>query len=126
VLGVIHAHAFNAPISWPSQQLVADLLGIQRETVNRACAWLRRHGFLDWHQERSPGRPWRHNVYRLLCTWVRPYRKTLLKRLQQLRKASSLATAAFSVRTHSERTPKSSPNRHDRAAERAWEARAGP
>jgi hypothetical protein len=90
VLDVLHEHAFNGPTCKPSQALIAAELRDKhgwhttRETVNRACAWLRDHGWLEWTQERAPGAKWRHNVYRLLCAWVRPLRKRLLERLDRI------------------------------------------
>lgn len=91
VLDVLHDHAFNGPTCHPSQELIAAQIRAihgwptTRETVNRVCAWLRSHGFIDWHQERAPGSKWRHNVYRLHCTWIRPLRRKLLDRLRTLR-----------------------------------------
>jgi hypothetical protein len=98
VLDVLHDHAFNGPTCHPSQELIAAQIraiygwSTTRETVNRVCAWLRGHGLIDWHQERAPGAKWRHNVYRLLCTWVRPLRKRLLERLDRLRRRLSSPT----------------------------------
>ena len=95
VLDVLLAHAFNGPTCRPSQELIAAELRhvhgwhTTRETVNRACARLRAWRFVDWHQERAPGSKWRHNVYALLCTWVRPLRSKLLKRLDSLRSSAS-------------------------------------
>lgn len=109
VLDVLLEHAFNGPTCKPSQALIAAELRDKhgwhttRETVNRACAWLRQYGFIDWHQERAPGAKWRHNVYRLQCTWVRPLRLKLLKRLDHIRNLSrttnhlSTLPVAFSV-----------------------------
>lgn len=106
VLDVLHEHAFNGPTCRPSQALIAAELRHKhgwpttRETVNRACAWLRAYGFIDWHQERAPGAKWRHNVYRLLATWVRPLRRKLLERLDRIRGRYSLGSTASSTPNH--------------------------
>jgi hypothetical protein len=88
VLDILLEHAFNGPTCRPSQALIAAELRDKHGWNNRACAWLRDHDFIDWHQERAPGAKWRHNVYQLLCTWIRPLRKRLLERLDRIRNRS--------------------------------------
>jgi Crp-like helix-turn-helix domain len=75
----IEAHALGGPQAHPSQQRIADRLGLWRETVNRACAHLRDAGVLSWQQKKARGAPFRHNVYELLCTWTGPLHRALRK-----------------------------------------------
>jgi hypothetical protein len=128
VLHTIHDLGFNGPSGIRiSQEKLGRLLGLARETVNRACAWLRRMGLLDWHQERRPGSVWRHNVYRLCVTWTRPYRVRMLKRLDAIR---SLTTSRFATDAKCDSHPQAKPPRAVSAAvsgtARPAEARAGP
>lgn len=76
VYDALEAHARFRPSVRVTQDRIADELGLRRETVNRACARLRDDGRVSWDQERAPGSRWRHNVYRLLCDWVRPPRRS--------------------------------------------------
>ena len=73
----IEAHALNGPRARPSQQRIADRLGLWRETVNRACARLRDAEVLRWKQDKARGSLWRHNVYELRATWTRPLERAL-------------------------------------------------
>ncbi|MEK6252224.1 MAG: helix-turn-helix domain-containing protein [Actinomycetota bacterium] len=90
VLEQLEEFAFNGPTCRPSQQLLADLTGLSRETVNRCLAKMRGWGWIDWRYERRPGAKWWHCVYTIKLTWTRPLRKKLLKRLDALRGANRL------------------------------------
>jgi hypothetical protein len=125
----ITAHAFSGPDSaFPSQQRIANLLGTHRRYVSRDCAWLRETGWLSWHHERSPGRPWAHNVYELHCTWVRPYRKRVLAWFRRCSAYYSyrVATVAISEIHPTPEGRKQYRENPDPVTASMWEARAGP
>lgn len=57
-------HATGRPIT-PSLAYTADQLGLDEKTVRRANASLMALGWLTVRKERTPGKPWSHNVYEL-------------------------------------------------------------
>ena len=65
VLAAIGIYAGRDGTAWPSQETLATMLGMTRETVCKSIARLRRHGYLDRYRKRTP-RGWHRNVYRLL------------------------------------------------------------
>jgi DNA-binding transcriptional MocR family regulator len=84
VLGIIRAHAFHGPTSFPSQALMARELGFARETVTRAVKRLAAAGHITIEKVRRPGSRWTHNVY-TLRRWTRPFRAGLLRVLKAIR-----------------------------------------
>jgi DNA-binding transcriptional MocR family regulator len=66
VLLAIGSYTGKDRAAFPKQQTVADMLGLARETVNRALAALKRFGYIEIeHQRRSDGGQ-RENLY-----WVK-------------------------------------------------------
>jgi hypothetical protein len=60
--------------AFPSEELVAELVGVDRRTVVRCKARLREWGWLDWRHEFAPRARWWHCVYELKLTWVAEHR----------------------------------------------------
>jgi hypothetical protein len=101
VLDVLHDHAFNGPHRPPVPRTRCRGNPGQARLAHHPrngqphVRWLRRYGFIDWHQERAPGSKWRHNAYGLRCTWVRPLREALLARLNRIKgRSTSVFTAS--------------------------------
>jgi DNA-binding transcriptional MocR family regulator len=65
VLGAIGVYAGRDGTAWPSQETIASMLGVTRETVCKAIKRLRKHGYLDRYRQQT-SRGWHRNVYRLL------------------------------------------------------------
>ena len=70
---------------FPSEDLIAAVVGVSRRTVGRCKARLRAWGWLDWRYVFAPRARWWHCVYELKLTWIAPLRKTLLRALDGLR-----------------------------------------
>jgi DNA-binding transcriptional MocR family regulator len=70
VYRAIAAYAFDESEAWPSQERVADDLGICREQVNRAVRRLEEAGWLEITERRRGRKGWWHNVYALLAPFV--------------------------------------------------------
>jgi len=66
VYRAIACYCPDEAVCWPSQDLIAEDLGISRETVNRSCARLRRAGWLIWVRLKSAISRWQFNRYELL------------------------------------------------------------
>jgi DNA-binding MarR family transcriptional regulator len=65
VLAHLAIYADRFGVAWPSQETIADELGINRATVCRAIKRLRDLGYLDRYRKRTARGHFR-NVYRLL------------------------------------------------------------
>lgn len=100
VLGILRSHCFRGPQTCVSQQLIADELGIQRETVNRACKALGEQGHLTIAKQRRAGSKWEHNVYRLR-DWNPVMRAHALNHMARVRRAKAAPD-------HTERTARPS------------------
>jgi biotin operon repressor len=68
VYHAIGAYAFGEAEAWPSQDRIAEDLGVSREHVNRMVRELREAGCLTV-DKRWGRRGWLHNVYQLLEPW---------------------------------------------------------
>jgi len=75
VLSAIAIYADADGIAWPSQETVAFVIGVTRETVCRAVKCLRKHGYLDRYRKRATN-GMKRNVYRLLFPPYSPLRAT--------------------------------------------------
>jgi DNA-binding MarR family transcriptional regulator len=65
VLACIGIYAGREGTAWPSQQTIADMLGVERATVCRCIKRLRAAGYLERYRKRTP-RGHLRNVYQLL------------------------------------------------------------
>jgi len=65
VLAAIGIYVGRDGTAWPSQETIATMLGVARETVCKSIKRLRQHGYIDRYRKRTP-RGWYRNVYRLL------------------------------------------------------------
>jgi len=71
VLAVIATYANRDGIAWPSQETIASILNVRRETTNRAVKRLRSSGYLDrFRKPTSRGRY--RNVYQLFYPFYAP------------------------------------------------------
>lgn len=66
ILCAIGSYTGKDLTAYPKQQTVADMIGVERETVNRACKVLERKGYIKvQHQRKKDGRM-RSNLYTVL------------------------------------------------------------
>jgi|tagenome__1003787_1003787.scaffolds.fasta_scaffold20988621_2 hypothetical protein len=93
VHGGLYQFAFSRRVCWPAQQTLADLTGLRREDVNRACARLRERGLISWTKAWSPRSRHLHNVYELHGRWHPPHRRPLLRWLDRRRGDHTKRTA---------------------------------
>ena len=114
---------------FPSEDLIAAVVGVSRRTVGRCKARLRAWGWLDWRYVFAPRARWWHCVYELKLTWIAPLRKTLLRALDGLR---SLALRTPWTRTVAFSETRTAPGHRepvrtlDFTGVKPWAARAGP